>query len=73
MRRRSSDIAAIESDLAAFEQNEAYSRHLPFLSTVRLPRGVVDLAADLPPQDVPLLATTTALLAREGLWKLGKK
>ena len=51
--------------LMAFEQNEAYSRHLPFLSTVTLPRGVVDLAADLPPHDVPLLATTTALLARE--------
>ncbi|MFG6487303.1 TAXI family TRAP transporter solute-binding subunit [Roseateles sp. BYS78W] len=51
--------------LMAFEQDEAYSRHLPFLSTVRLPRGVVDLAADLPPHDVPLLATTTALLARE--------
>jgi ABC-type amino acid transport substrate-binding protein len=51
--------------LMAFEQNEAYSRHLPFLSTVRMPRGVVDLAADLPPDDVPLLATTTALLARE--------
>jgi ABC-type amino acid transport substrate-binding protein len=51
--------------LMAFEQNEAYSRHLPFLSTVSLPRGVVDLAADLPPRDVPLLATTTALLARD--------
>ena len=51
--------------LMGFEQNEAYSRHLPFLSTVSLPRGVVDLAADLPPHDVPLLATTTALLARE--------
>ena len=51
--------------LMPFEQNRAYSRHLPFLSTVTLPRGVVDLAADLPPRDVPLLATTTALLARE--------
>ena len=51
--------------LMGFEQNEAYSRHLPFLVTVSLPRGVVDLAADVPPQDVPLLATTTALLARE--------
>lgn len=53
--------------LMAFEQGEAYSRHLPFLSTVWLPRGVVDLAADVPPPDVPppdvpLLATTTALL-----------
>ncbi len=51
--------------LMAFEQNEAYSRHLPFLSMVTLPRGVVDLASDLPRHDVPLLATTTALLARE--------
>ena len=50
--------------LMPFEQNEAYSRRLPFLSTVTLPRGVVDLAKDLPPEDVPLLATTTALLAR---------
>ena len=30
-----------------------------------LPRGVVDLAADLPPHDVSLLATTTSLLSRE--------
>ncbi|HEX2010766.1 MAG TPA: TAXI family TRAP transporter solute-binding subunit, partial [Roseateles sp.] len=51
--------------LMPFDQNEAYTRHLPFLSTVTLPRGVVDLATDLPPRDVPLLATTTALLARE--------
>ncbi|MBV8501014.1 MAG: ABC transporter substrate-binding protein [Paucibacter sp.] len=50
--------------LMPFEQNEAYARRLPFLSMVTLPRGVVDLARDLPPQDVPLLATTTALLAR---------
>ena len=30
-----------------------------------LPRGVVELADDLPPQDVSLLAATTSLLARE--------
>ena len=41
--------------LMPFEQNEAYARRLPFLSTVTLPRGAVDLALDLPPQDVPLL------------------
>jgi hypothetical protein len=33
---------------------------------VVLPRGVADLAQDQPPQDVRLVATTTALLAREG-------
>jgi hypothetical protein len=32
---------------------------------VVLPRGVVDLARDLPPADLHLVATTTALLTRE--------
>ncbi len=46
-------------------QSEAYSRRFPFLAPVTLPRGIVDLSRDLPPQDVRLVATTTALLARE--------
>jgi hypothetical protein len=52
--------------LMDFSQSEAYSRRFPFLTPVVLPRGVVDLARDLPPQDVRLVATTTALLTREG-------
>jgi ABC-type nitrate/sulfonate/bicarbonate transport system substrate-binding protein len=44
--------------------SEAYSRRFGFLAPVVLPRGIVDLARDLPPQDVRLVATTTALLAR---------
>ena len=48
-----------------FGQSEAYARRFAFLSAVTLPRGVVDLAADLPPHDVSLLAATTSLLARE--------
>lgn len=51
--------------LMDFAQSEAYSRRFPFLTPVVLPRGVVDLARDMPPQDVRLVATTTALLARE--------
>lgn len=51
--------------LMEFGQGDAYSRRFAFLSTVTLPRGVVDLAADLPPHDVSLLAATTSLLARE--------
>ena len=43
-------------------QSEAYSRRFPFLTPVLLPRGIVDLSRDLPPQDVRLVATTTALL-----------
>jgi TRAP-type uncharacterized transport system substrate-binding protein len=51
--------------LMDFSQSEAYSRRFPFLTPVVLPRGVVDLSADQPPQDVRLVATTTSLLARE--------
>jgi TRAP transporter TAXI family solute receptor len=51
--------------LLDFPQGEAYARRFPFLSPVVLPRGVADLARDVPPRDVPLIATTTALLARE--------
>jgi len=52
--------------LFEFAQADAYTRRLPFLSTVLLPRGVVDLASDLPAHDLPLIATTTTLVAREG-------
>jgi TRAP transporter TAXI family solute receptor len=49
-----------------FAQAEAYTRRLPFLDAVTLPRGVVDLAKDLPPKDVRLVAPTATLLARKG-------
>jgi ABC-type nitrate/sulfonate/bicarbonate transport system substrate-binding protein len=51
--------------LMDFSQHDAYARRFPFLAPATLPRGVADLAADLPPQDVRLVATTTSLLARE--------
>jgi hypothetical protein len=51
--------------LLDFSQSEAYSRRFAFLSPVTLPRGVVDLAGDIPPQDVRLVASTTSLLTRE--------
>jgi hypothetical protein len=50
--------------LMDFEQSEAYSRRFPYLTPVVLPRGVVDLARDVPPSDMRLVATTTSLLAR---------
>ena len=49
-----------------FAQAEAYSRRFPFMSPVTLPRGVVDLAGDLPPADVHLVAPTAALVAKNG-------
>lgn len=48
-------------------QAEAYARRFPHLSALVLPRGVADLAADRPPADVHLVATTASLLAREDL------
>lgn len=53
--------------LMDFAQSEAYSRRFGFLTPVTLPRGVVDLASDLPAQDVRLVAPTTTLLARDSV------
>jgi TRAP-type uncharacterized transport system substrate-binding protein len=48
-----------------FAQAEAYGRRFPWLSPVTLPRGVVDLARDIPPADVRLVAPTATLVARK--------
>ncbi|GAB3478663.1 TAXI family TRAP transporter solute-binding subunit [Polaromonas eurypsychrophila] len=50
--------------LMSFPQGEAYAKRFTFLSTARLPQGVVDLAANIPAEDVNLVAPTTSLLAR---------
>jgi TRAP-type uncharacterized transport system substrate-binding protein len=50
-----------------FSQAEAYTRRLPFLTHVVLPRGIVDLGRDIPAQDYHLIAPTATLVAREGL------
>ncbi|MFM2399280.1 MAG: hypothetical protein RL341_1437 [Pseudomonadota bacterium] len=52
--------------LFAFGQAEAYARRFPFVSSVTLPRGIVDLGGNLPPQDIPMIAPTATLVAREG-------
>jgi hypothetical protein len=58
-------LRAPDIQLMDFAQSDAYSRRFAFLQPVTLPRGVVDLAADLPSHDVSLLAATTSLLSRE--------
>lgn len=50
-----------------FAQAEAYTRRLPFLSHVVLPRGIVDLGHDLPAKDFHLIAPTATLVARDDL------
>jgi TRAP transporter TAXI family solute receptor len=44
---------------------EAYTRQFPYLGKLVLPRGAVDMAADLPPKDVELLAPMATLVVRE--------
>jgi TRAP transporter TAXI family solute receptor len=51
--------------LMSLAHAEAYTRNFPYLSTLLLPRGAIDVAADLPPSDVRLVATTAALVVRE--------
>ncbi len=53
--------------LFGFAQAEAYARRHAHLQPLVLPRGVVDLAADEPPQDVALLGTTASLAVRADL------
>jgi hypothetical protein len=50
-----------------FSQADAYSRRFGFLSAVTLPRGVVELARDVPPEDVRLIAPTASLVVRDSL------
>ena len=51
--------------LMSFQRAAAYERRHRYLSQILLPRGVVDLEADLPPEDVLLLAPTANLVIRE--------
>ena len=50
-----------------FAQADAYTRRFGFLSAVTLPRGVVDLARDMPAADVRMVAPTATLVVRDGL------
>ncbi|MBK6676838.1 MAG: hypothetical protein IPG52_08400 [Rhodocyclaceae bacterium] len=52
--------------LMSLAQADAYTRQLPYLSKIVLPRGAVDLGRDLPNADVTLVASMATLLVREG-------
>lgn len=59
---RAPDVA-----LADFERADAYTRRYRFLSSLLLPRGVVDLGADIPGSPVRLLAPAANLVVRPDL------
>jgi hypothetical protein len=50
--------------LMSFANADAYTQRFPFLSRLVLREGVVDFAANIPPADTALIATTTAVLVR---------
>ena len=53
--------------LMNFSQALAYTRLFPFLSSVVVPHGAIDLARNIPARDTTLLSPTADLVARETL------
>ena len=53
--------------LMSMAHAEAYTRILPFLIHVTLPRGMVDIEHNIPPRDVDMIANEAALVARAKL------
>ncbi len=53
--------------LFSFVQADAYTRRIPYLNKITLPRGSIDLGKDVPAYDVLMLAPTVELIARENL------
>ena len=52
-------------ELSSFPNADAYIALFPFLNKVMVPRGVGDLAKDLPPTDVTLLAPKATLVVHK--------
>lgn len=62
------ELAAIPGlHLLGIDRTDAIARHLPYLTAVTLPEGVIDVEAGIPPYDVPMLAARATLMARPGL------
>ncbi|PWT70934.1 MAG: C4-dicarboxylate ABC transporter substrate-binding protein [Proteobacteria bacterium] len=53
--------------LLSFDRAEAYTRLFPYLTKLTLPRGVFDLARNIPAQDVTLVSPTANLIAQNSL------
>ncbi|NTX12840.1 ABC transporter substrate-binding protein [Myxococcus sp. CA051A] len=61
-------LAAVPGvNLLSFARGEAYARRFPYLTRLVLPRGVFNLASDIPARDVVVLAPTANLVARDSL------
>jgi len=54
-------------DLMSFRRHKAYTRRYPYLTTVTIGEGMINLEHNIPQSDKILLATTASLVAREQL------
>jgi TRAP transporter TAXI family solute receptor len=53
--------------LLSFNRADAYTRRFTYITKLTLPQGTIDLALDIPPQDVTLIGTKAMLAARPDL------
>ncbi|QWD59653.1 TAXI family TRAP transporter solute-binding subunit [Polynucleobacter sp. MWH-UH35A] len=53
--------------LMNFDQADAYTRSLTYLSKVTVPRGLLSIAHDQPRQDIQVMAATATLVAHENV------
>jgi len=53
--------------LFSFSQADGYSRRIPYLNKLTLPRGAIDFGKDIPAEDINLVAPTVELIARDSL------
>lgn len=60
-------LQAENVELMSFKRHRAYTIQLPYVSRVLLGEGSVDIAENLPREDISLLAVSASLVAREDL------
>ena len=53
--------------LMNFDQADAYTRNLPYLSKVNVPRGLLSIEYDIPKQDIQVIAPTATLVAHDNV------
>jgi TRAP-type uncharacterized transport system substrate-binding protein len=53
--------------LMSFDQADAYTRNLPYLSKVNVPRGLLSIEHDIPRQDIQVIAPTATLVTQDSV------
>ena len=53
--------------LMSFDQGDAYTRNLPYLSKVTVPRGLLSIQYDIPKQDITVIAPTATLVTQNNV------